>query len=130
MRNNNYKTVNWISMVISNLAETDSIAPCTISSSQPPISQEEIISLTATDKTLTRLITYIEQGFPGTRTELPPDLQHFWRFRDMLTVYEGLVFMGERVVVPEPFRSRVLDTLHAAHQGTTSMRLRAERNLF
>ena len=87
MCNNNYKTVNWISMVISNLAETDSIAPCTISSSQPPISQEEIISLTATDKTLTRLITYIEQGFSSTRTELPPDLQHFWRFRDMLTVY-------------------------------------------
>jgi hypothetical protein len=37
---------------------------------------------------------------------------------------------GGRVVVPEELRSRTLDTLHAAHQGTTSMRLRAERNMF
>ena len=52
MHNNNDKTVNWISLVISNLADKDSIVPwseesiCTISSSQPPISQEEIISVT------------------------------------------------------------------------------------
>ena len=104
MRNNNDETVNWISLVISNLADKDSIAPrseesiCTISSSQPPISQEEIISVTATDKTLTGLMSYIEQGFPGTRAELPPDLQHFWRVKDMLTVNEGLVYMGERVI--------------------------------
>ena len=37
--------------------------------------------------------------------------------------------MGDRVVVPEELRARTLNILHAAHQGTTSMRLRAERNL-
>ena len=48
----------------------------------------------------------------------------------MLTEYEGVIYMGDRVVVPEELRSRTLDTLHAAHQGITSMRLRAKRNLF
>ena len=96
VHNNNDKTVNWISLVISNLADKDSIAPwseesiCTISSSQPPISQEEIISVTATDKTLTGLISYIEQGFLGTRAELPRTCR-IRRVKDMLTVYEGLV---------------------------------------
>jgi hypothetical protein len=37
---------------------------------------------------------------------------------------------GDRLVVPEELLSRTLDTLHAAHRGTTSMRLRAERKLF
>ena len=86
--------------------------------------------MTTADKTITCLKSYIEQGFPSTRAELPPDLKQYWRAKDMLSVYEGLVYMGERVVVPKPLRSRVLDTLHTGHQGTTSMRLRAERTLF
>ena len=38
--------------------------------------------------------------------------------------------MGNRVVVPEQLRTRILDTLHSAHQGTTSMRMRAEKSFF
>ena len=38
--------------------------------------------------------------------------------------------MGNRIIVPEALRNRVLETLHAAHQGTTSMRLRAEKSLY
>ena len=52
------------------------------------------------------------------------------RVKDMLSAFKGVIYMGDRVVVPEKLRDRTLDTLHAAHQGTTSMRLRAERNLF
>ena len=35
--------------------------------------------------------------------------------------------MDDRVVVPEAIRNRTLEPLHAGHQGTISMRLRAER---
>ena len=48
----------------------------------------------------------------------------------MLSEYNGVIYMGDRVVVPVELRASILETLHAAHQGTTSMRLRAERNLF
>ena len=48
----------------------------------------------------------------------------------MLSVYGNIIYMGNRVVMPEELRNRTLETLHSAHQGTTSMRLRAERNLF
>ena len=48
----------------------------------------------------------------------------------MLTSYEGVIYMGSRIVVPEQIRTRILDTLHSAHQGTTSMRMRAEKTLF
>ena len=72
----------------------------------------------------------VEKGLPETKTELEQEIEPYWRVKDMLTVYEGVIYMGDRVVVPEELRSRTLDTLHAAHQGTTSMRLRAERNLF
>jgi hypothetical protein len=76
------------------------------------------------------LMNKIEKGFPETKAELEQEIQPYWRVKDMLTVYEGMIYMGDRVVVPEELRSRTLDTLHAAHQGKTSIRLRAERDLF
>ena len=76
------------------------------------------------------LMNKIEKGFPESKTELELEIQPYWRVKDMLSTYNGVIYMGDRVVVPEELRSRTLDTLHAAHQGTTSMRLRAERNLF
>ena len=76
------------------------------------------------------LMNKIEKGFPETKTELELEIQPYWRVKDMLSTYNGVIYMGDRVVVPEELRSRTLDTLHAAHQVTTSMRLRAERNLF
>ena len=76
------------------------------------------------------MMSKVEKGLPETKTELEQEIEPYWRVKDMLTVYEGVIYMGDRVVVPEELRSRTLDTLHAAHQGTTSMRLRAERNLF
>jgi hypothetical protein len=48
----------------------------------------------------------------------------------MLSNYKGIIYMGDRVVVPEELRGRTLDTLHAAYQGTIYIRLRAERNMF
>ena len=88
------------------------------------------MSTTANDKSLTKLKEYIMKGFPETKTELQTDVQPYWRVKDMLSEYNGVIYMGDKVVVPAELRASILETLHAAHQGTTSMRLRAERNLF
>ena len=76
------------------------------------------------------LTNTIETSFPETKAELPRDLQPYWRVREILSENEGVIFMGSRIVVPEVLRNRVLETLHTAHQGTTSMRLRAEQSLY
>ena len=136
VRGNNDETVNWISMITRNMAEVDSIAPwsddtlCSMTGTQPPITEREVMDTTASDKTLSLLKKQISDGFPETKAELQASLQPYWRVKDMLSVYGDVIYMGDRVVVPEELRNRTLDTLHSAHQGTTSMRLRAERNLF
>ena len=91
---------------------------------------QDILSTTTTNKVLTKLMTKIEQGFPETKAELEQEVQPYWPVKDMLSAFKGVIYMGDRVVVPDELRSRTLDTLNAAHQGTTSMMLRAERNLF
>ena len=97
---------------------------------QPPVNEKDIVSTTANDKSLTKLKEYIMKGFPETKTELQTDVQPYWRVKDMLSECNGVIYMGDRVVVPAELRASILEMLHAAHQGTTSMRLRAERNLF
>ena len=78
------------------------------------------------DNIMRELSRTIETGFPDTKAELPKDLQPYWRVREMLNVDKGIVFMGNRIAVPEALRNRILNTLRSAHQGTTSMRQREE----
>jgi hypothetical protein len=135
VHDNNDEMVNWMTDITKNMAEVDSIAPwsddklCTLTGSQPPVTEKDMLSTTSTDKVLTTLMTKIKKGFPETKTELELEVQPYWRVKDMLSTYKGIIYMGDRVVVPEEVRDRTLDTLYSVHQGTTSMRLLAERNM-
>ena len=121
MRDNNDETVNWMTDITKNMAEVDSIAPwsgdtlCSLTGSQPPVTKNEVLSTTSTDKVLTILLTKIENCFPETKTELELEVQPYWRVKDMLSTYKGIIYMGDGVVVPEELRDRTLDTLHEAH---------------
>ena len=69
---------------------------------------------------MVKLRTLVIAGFPNTNAELQKYIQQCWRVRDMISECGGVIYLGDRVVVPEMFRERILNTLHAAHQGTTS----------
>merc|ERR1711888_443926 len=94
--------------------------------SHPPVTPTDIVMATDKDANMTKLKFFIHKGFPGTKSELQPSIQPYWRVRDMLTEYDGIIYMGDRIVIPDMIKGRVLSSLHSAHQGTTSMRLRAE----
>ena len=70
----------------------------------PPVTEREIMSAMVTDKSL--------KGFPEDKTELQSNVQPYWRVRDMLSEYKGVVYMGDRV---EPVYS-TLSTLHTRVQ--------------
>ena len=95
MRSNNDETVNWMAEIVKKMAEVDSIALwsddtlCTMTGSQPPVTQKDIMSTTATDKVLTMLKTNIEKGFPKTKAELQPYIQPYWRVKVMRDLHGG-----------------------------------------
>ena len=130
------ETVNWMSDLHRLLAEAEeentwheeSLSGLKMQS--PPISYNDVALATQSDKVMNDLAKTIENGFPRARVDLPKHLQPYWRVREMLSVNDGVIFMGDRIVVPDHLIARVLDTLHSAHQGTTSMRLRAEQSLY
>ena len=72
----------------------------------------------------------VREGFPATRDELPPKVRHYWPMRDELYVIENVLFKGHKMLIPLELRGRVLDGLHAAHQGVTGMQANARSRFF
>ncbi|XP_021341459.1 uncharacterized protein LOC110442268 [Mizuhopecten yessoensis] len=79
----------------------------------------------ASASTFVNIIHHLEDGFPGHCRELSTDLRPYHRFAVSLCVVDGVLLMGQRVVIPPALRKHVLNALHAAHQGVSAMRARA-----
>jgi hypothetical protein len=60
---------------------------CSLTGSQPPVTQKDILSTTANDKVLIKLMTKIKKGFPETKADLEQEIQPYWRIKDMLSAY-------------------------------------------
>ena len=57
-------------------------------------------------------------------------MKPYWRLRTDLRILDGVPMMNDRTIIPTNLRQEVLDTLHAAHQGTSSMILRASDSVY
>lgn len=96
--------------------------------SQPTINA--IRAAAADDPIYQRLKQQIMSGWPPTQTELEPDLQPYFTYRDELAVSGDFVFKGHRVVIPVGYREQILQRLHASHIGINSCLRRARETVF
>ena len=62
--------------------------------------------------------------------EWPDSLSIFKRFSQDLSSVDGVVIYKGRVVVPKEMQPQILHSLHQAHQGTSSMTLRAKESVW
>ena len=90
------------------------------------ITWEHLVSSTLKDKALSKLLHAIENDLEFT----DPLISQFNRYKEALYSYDGVVMYKDRVIVPEDLRPLVLQSLHAAHQGVSSMELRAHSLVF
>ena len=56
--------------------------------------------------------------------------KEYHQYRDKLYPRDGVLMYDDRLVIPYGIRERVLDVLHAAHQGRSSMLHRAVQTVF
>ena len=95
-----------------------------------PTRLESLQEGTKADSTLASLTELIITGWPDSMQDLPDNLHPYWCFRDELTILDGLVMNGSRVVIPASMRPGTLICLHEAHQGLTSTLQCARRNVY
>ena len=56
----------------------------------------------------------------NSESEWPLEVRHYDRFKEDLSVVEGVVVYQGRSMVPVSLREEVLATLHSGHQGVTN----------
>ena len=72
----------------------------------------KIRSATASDLMLSRLSEVIQSGWPAERADTDELVRPFYSFRDELVVHDGLVYKGQRLVIPKSLRRKMLEIAH------------------
>jgi hypothetical protein len=85
-----------------------------------PVSNKEIQIETRKDKTLALVHDFVLNGWPQTYNN--GELAPYYARRDELTVSQGCLMRGIRVVIPTKLCSQVLDQIHEGHLGVVKMK--------
>ena len=87
-----------------------------------PVSNTEIKRDTLSDPTLSRVREIVSTGrFPAAK-DAGEELSPYLLRRHDLTIQQGCLMWGMRVIVPPKLRPRVLKELHTAHPGVVRMK--------
>ena len=87
-----------------------------------------IKTATALDPTLSQLKLIILLSWPDLKSDLPSCLLPYFSHRDELTVQDGVILRGDRIVLPSSLRHDLKVKVHAGHHGIKSC-LRHARDL-
>ncbi|KXJ20499.1 Transposon Ty3-I Gag-Pol polyprotein [Exaiptasia diaphana] len=98
-----------------------------------PMTQQKVKDVrqeTEKDETLNLLRETIQHGFPEHKSNISPQLTPYFHIRDELSVYNGIIFKGERLVIPNKMRDAMKRDLHAAHTGVEGCLRRARECVY
>ena len=85
---------------------------------------------TQKDPDLQQLKTVVMDGWPHIKDETPTETRSYWNYRDEISCYEGLMFKGDRIIVPHSLRPEILHRIHEGHFGIDKCRARARGAVF
>ena len=64
---------------------------------------------TQDDPILSRIIPYIQHGWPDKRTALERNLANYWTFRWELAYIDSVLYKGDQITIPTAMRRRLLE---------------------
>ena len=70
---------------------------------------------TRQDQRLQILTQVILQGWPDLIKKVKEDVHDYYLFRETLSIQNGIIFKGERVIIPYGLREEMKSKLHASH---------------
>ena len=106
----------YVNMIVSSLPATD-------------VMIRDIKSSQSSDATCQKIHEYLQGGWPH-KSRLPNDVKPFMSVSTELSLQDGLLMRGSRIVVPQPLRADILQRIHSGHQGITKCRARASQSVW
>ena len=85
-----------------------------------PISEpklREIQNAAENDQVLQKLKKLILDGFPDSKSSMPAELIPYFQVRSELSITEGLIFKGDKTVIPYSLQKEMKERIHMGHMG-------------
>lgn len=98
-----------------------------------PISADRLSSIrsaTKEDRTLQTLIETIQKGWPKEKSKVSSEIWPYFSFQEELSYQDGILFRGERVVIPDALRRDITCRLHSSHLGIEGCLRRARECVY
>lgn len=89
---------------------------------------QEVRRQTQHDEALQTLKSIILTGWPEQKEEVPVNIREYWHYRDELTVQDGILYKGCRIIIPKGMHRQMLARIHSSHLGVESC-LRKSRDV-
>ncbi|KAH9581803.1 hypothetical protein MS3_00008831 [Schistosoma haematobium] len=85
-----------------------------------PVSATDMQNASKSDSIIKRTMNYVTNGWPTKKFD--GDIKQLYQRRDSLCIVNDCLMFGERVVVPESLRAKVLKQFHLGHPGVRRMK--------
>jgi hypothetical protein len=93
-----------------------------------PITAQQIAAETRKDPVMSKALELTMSGWPEHCAD--SGLQPYFNRREQLSVDQGCLLWGTRVVIPPKYQSRLLEEMHEDHPGIVRMKGRARMYLW
>ena len=93
-----------------------------------PVSEpklREIQNATENDQVLQKLRKLILDALPDSKSSMPPELLPFFQVCSELSIAEGLIFKGNKIIIPSALRKEIKERIHMGHMGIERCKARA-----
>ena len=88
---------------------------------QVPISEQKFENIrkeSLTDYQFQCIAKVMKKGWPRERRKCPKNILQFWNHKDKMSYEDGILFKGQKVVIPTAMRSEMVKIIHdSSHQG-------------
>ncbi|XP_055585346.1 uncharacterized protein K02A2.6-like [Uranotaenia lowii] len=84
------------------------------------VERKQIIIESRRDKVISRVVEYLKSGWPQNLED--GEIKKLFQRRDELSVEEGVLLWGFRIVIPAKLRKPLLSELHVVHMGIVKMK--------
>ena len=65
-----------------------------------------------------------------TIKEVLTEVQKYWTFHEELTIEDGLILKGTRIIIPDKKREEILKLIHRGHLGLNKCKMRAKETMY
>lgn len=98
-----------------------------------PISKQkkgEFLKEIEVDEEMQLLKKIIEQGWPIEKALVPDLIKTYFTYKEEMNIVDGLIFKGQRLVIPKKLRKEMIEKVHYTHLGLEKCKNRAREILY